>query len=87
MFYNKYIGIKANTCLSCIFHHNNFINNAFDSHFETQAFDTESNTWYDISTNEGNFWSDLVWDDGATYVIGGYGASVDPFPLQFPVVI
>jgi len=87
LYYNRYFGLQTNNGLSCIFHHNNFINNALALHYDAQAYDSESNIWYDISNDEGNYWSDLVWDDNATYEIDGNSGSIDFYPLQFPVVI
>ena len=41
---------------------------------------------YDNNTNEGNFWSDLIWNEGVTYEIDG-GNNTDPYPLENPVSI
>ena len=86
LFFNSYRGLSSYNSKGCVFHHNNFFNNS-SLYNVIQAYDEENNIWYDISTNEGNFWSDLIWDDDVTYEIGGYGPSVDLFPLQFPVAI
>lgn len=86
LFFNSYRGLTALDNEGCVFHHNNFFNNSSPNNV-IQAYDGNFNIWYDVSTSEGNYWSDLVWDDGATYVIRGYGNSVDLYPLAFPVLI
>ena len=87
MFHNSFVGVELRNCAGSIIHHNNLINNAIDSYYTSQASDTDNNHWYDTTSNEGNYWSDLIWDDGAIYEIEGYGESKDLHPLQFPVVI
>ncbi len=88
LYYNQYNGINSRENSGCIFHHNNFIGNSYNSYYdEEQAIDSSINIWYDVLTNEGNYWSDLIWNDGAVYYIGGYGDCVDFYPLQFPVII
>ena len=68
-------------------HHNSFVNNnQGGTPFGTsQACDKGmNNVWYDIETNEGNWWND--WDGKPSYPIDGGEGSVDPFPLGEPVV-
>ncbi len=48
-------------------------------HYHDQAI-----YWYDISTNGGNYWSDIVWNEGVIYEIDG-GNNTDPYPLENPV--
>lgn len=73
-----------------IMHHNTIINNSgpidplFDPYSEgCQAYSQGSNnTWYDVKTKKGNFWSD--WNGTGEYIIeAGYDA-VDPYPLSKP---
>jgi parallel beta-helix repeat protein len=87
LFGNDIYGVKAYYNYNCIFHHNNFIGNGLGIPQESQAYDAVSNVWFDITTSEGNFWSDLIWDDSATYQIDGYGECIDPYPLESPVLI
>ncbi|MCE7745312.1 MAG: hypothetical protein GPJ52_09285 [Candidatus Heimdallarchaeota archaeon] len=42
--------------------------------------------WYNSNTNVGNYWSDLIWNEGVIYEIDG-GNSTDPYPLEHPVSI
>ena len=62
---------------NCAVHHNYFIdNNLYGS---SQAYDHGlNNVFYDLETNEGNWWSD--WD-GGNYDIDGNTMSVDLYPL------
>jgi hypothetical protein len=46
--------------------------------------DGENNLWYDISVNEGNYWSNSK--RRKDYSIDGSAGSVDPFPLSSPIV-
>ncbi|MCE7743662.1 MAG: hypothetical protein GPJ52_00855 [Candidatus Heimdallarchaeota archaeon] len=76
--------------LNSIYHNNFFYNNlvgmpsgiaqVFENtslpHFHYQAI-----YWYDINTSEGNYWTDLVWNEGITYNIDG-GNNTDPYPLE-----
>lgn len=87
LFHNSFLGVELRHCVGSIIHHNNLINNAIDYYYESQAYDTDNNHWYDMTSNEGNYWSDLVWDDSATYEIEGNGRCVDLYPLEFPVMI
>jgi parallel beta-helix repeat protein len=86
LYFNEFAGVSNYKSINCIFHHNNFLNNS-NSYYSYQAGDSSANIWYDTSSNEGNYWSDLVWDDSATYEIEGSGECIDLYPLQFPVVI
>jgi len=87
LYFNEYPGVKNSHASNCFFHHNNFFNNSLDDYYNEQAVDNDGNTWYDRSTNEGNYWSDLVWDDNAFYLIGGRGNCIDRYPLESPVLI
>ncbi len=63
-------------------HHNTFANNSFES--SSQACDNgENNLFYDISRNEGNFWSNLK--RRKEYPIEGSANNFDPYPLKDPI--
>lgn len=67
-----------------IIHHNEFVDNNFYYTQGPQAFDDGSNnTWYDKTSNEGNYWSDY---STIPYVIDGSANSIDPWPLGEPIV-
>lgn len=85
--FNEHFGISNFISIGCVFHHNNFFSNSFGTPYNSQAEDSTPNIWYDTSTNEGNYWNDLIWDDDETYTIYGYGSNTDFYPLEFPVVI
>lgn len=60
-------------------HHNTFIDN--NPGGTSQASDNgENNTWYDITTEKGNHWSD--WDSKKPYPIDGTSNVTDPYPLN-----
>ncbi len=62
-------------------HHNTFIDNNLGG--TSQAIDNGTNNiWYDLNTNEGNYWSD--WLGTGNYSIAGDAGSVDPYPLDEP---
>ena len=61
-----------------IIHHNYLIDNGG---ITSQARDDGTNNiWYDTSTNQGNYWSDL--SGSGSYSIDGSAGSVDPYPLS-----
>ena len=62
-----------------IVYHNVLIDNNPGDLFQASDNGTE-NTWYDILTNEGNFWSD--WDGTGAHLIGGHSRSYDLYPLD-----
>ncbi len=68
-----------------IFHHNSFISNALGLGIP-QAYDAGNySVWYDVNTNEGNFWND--YSGTGNYSIDG-GKFADPYPLaESPVPI
>lgn len=67
-----------------IIHHNSFISN--NSGGTSQANDEwMNNTWYDSTTNKGNYWSD--WIGIGDYNIDGTANTVDSYPLSSPPVI
>ncbi|MBK5112730.1 MAG: right-handed parallel beta-helix repeat-containing protein [Candidatus Heimdallarchaeota archaeon] len=68
-------------------HHNNLINNYYsNSSLFQQAYDNCNNTWYEPIRVEGNYWDNLIWFPGAIYIING-STTIDPFPLEHPVII
>jgi parallel beta-helix repeat protein len=65
-----------------IIHHNYFINNQLDDPTGRLSYgydDGYNNTWYDVVASEGNWWSNI---ESYAYRIGGYGYSVDIYPLN-----
>jgi len=69
-----------------IIHHNNFFKIENNTTQSPQAIEYgEDNTWYDIGTHEGNYWSDLIWEVGVVYHIAGSENNTDPYPLDSPV--
>ena len=75
-----------------VVHHNDFVDNGRYMGM-SQAYDAGShNTWYDVTTNEGNYWSDWTEPDAdedgivdIPYPIAGPASSHDPYPLTEPV--
>ena len=63
-------------------HHNSFIDNYLE--WYSQAYGGGTNIlWYDINTNEGNYWSN--WSGSGSYQIAG-STLVDPYPLIDPPI-
>lgn len=77
---NKEYGIIVNNDADDnIIHHNNFISN----NNIPQAFDEgTNNTWFDVNTKQGNYWSDHGKDDRNIYIIAGISYSNDTYPLS-----
>ncbi|MFW9852791.1 MAG: NosD domain-containing protein [Candidatus Thorarchaeota archaeon] len=70
-------------CNYNIIHHNSFINNNLEAVSEggSQAADYgTNNTWYDVSTNEGNYWNE--WKSKKPYPIESNKEVTDPYPLN-----
>ena len=62
-----------------VVHHNIFIDNNYNG--SPQAIDNgNSNIWYDVNSQEGNFWNDYSGE--GPYLIYGYSNSTDPYPLS-----
>ena len=65
-------------------HHNKFINNNIDNtevNLLSQSSDFGmKNSWYDASSEEGNYWSD--WSGNGTYKLDGSAGSEDLYPLD-----
>jgi parallel beta-helix repeat protein len=81
LFNNDY-GLRVVSGANNSFYHNSFIEN------NHQAYDPTNNIWYDIISNEGNYWSDYQGidedNDGIgeiPYYIPG-GSNIDLFPLM-----
>jgi len=94
LFNNLGYGVKLLLCFGVEVYHNNFIDNAIYAGLDSQGYDDTAdyegfveNSWYNIGLSEGNYWSELLWDDEVLYVIRGNGGRVDHHPLQFPVLI
>ena len=77
---NNLYGIWLEDCQNNALYYNAFINN--NQLADSQAYDnTEFNTWYDILTSNGNYWSG--WNSGlGPYSIDGTGSAEDLFPLD-----
>lgn len=66
-----------------VVHHNHFVANNLGG--VSQGFDAGTNNiWYDITTLEGNWWSD--WTGTPTYPLDGEANNTDPYPQGSPVV-
>ena len=84
---NGWYGVSLyESCLSNRIHHNRFIDNGLwqreHNKTDSQARDFGSkNLWYDETTFEGNYWSDL--DGVIPYSIDGPSESIDPYPLSY----
>ena len=69
-------------CQNNVIHHNTFLGNAATE--GSQGYDDgTSNTWYDVGSNEGNYWDDG--DPAVPYDINGAASSQDLFPLANPL--
>ncbi len=87
---NTGYGIFSEGGENCIIHHNNFIENNLHEYHPTccygtaQAYDMDlSNTWYDVSTNEGNYFYD--WNGTGSYILDG--GNEDPYPFSTEILI
>ena len=85
----EFLDIYSGYIITNRLHHNNFISNHVEGLMIglKQASDNSYllNQWFDENTNEGNYWSDLVWNEGVIYQIDGW--EVDSYPLENPVSI
>jgi parallel beta-helix repeat protein len=89
---NKYYGINITDASSQnIIHHNSFFQNngaGRGVNGNSQAYDSVGgNIWYDVSANEGNYWSN--WDGNGNgtanaYPIDGGAGAYDMYPLGNP---
>ncbi|MHA1223056.1 MAG: right-handed parallel beta-helix repeat-containing protein [Candidatus Heimdallarchaeaceae archaeon] len=64
-------------------HHNSFIDNNLELGIAQAKDDGKNNTWFEIKTKEGNFWSDHTFDM-KTYLLDGLANSQDLYPLSKP---
>lgn len=78
---NNYYGLKIKyISYNNTIHHNIFLSNSLASPLNSQGFDDGiNNIWYDINTNEGNYWSDYT--GIGFYNIDGDSNSEDIYPL------
>lgn len=92
---NDYYSISFNYryCYLNNIHHNAFINNNYEGLMldEKQAWDAHNesggeNYWYNSYTMEGNFWSDLIWNEDSVYILDG-GNATDQYPLFEPPIM
>ncbi|MCE7739640.1 MAG: right-handed parallel beta-helix repeat-containing protein [Candidatus Heimdallarchaeota archaeon] len=74
--------VLSTTATDISVYSNDFIDNNVGG--GTQAIDNgNSNSWYNIVTTSGNFWSDL--GTNSTYIIDGTAGSIDLHPLANPI--
>jgi nitrous oxidase accessory protein NosD len=72
-------------CSENVIHHNRFIDNGIKPREQEKIYSQArdfgiDNIWYEESTKEGNFWSDLK---KIPYLIDGSANSTDPYPINF----
>ncbi|MCE7747900.1 MAG: hypothetical protein GPJ51_05845 [Candidatus Heimdallarchaeota archaeon] len=60
-------------------HHNAFVDNNINEYSQAKD-DGEANLWYDVLSEEGNYWSNI--GQNYTYMIDGSANSMDPYPLS-----
>ncbi len=66
-------------------HHNAFVDNNINEYSQAKD-DGEGNLWYEVSSEEGNYWSNI--GQNYTYMIAGKANSTDPYPLyESPISI
>ncbi|NPD89927.1 MAG: hypothetical protein HGN29_14540 [Asgard group archaeon] len=82
---NSAYGIYSNASDDNIIHHNNFIDNNLGGLSQAYSDGDRNNTWFDITSLEGNFWSN--WFGGGYYQIEGSISSHDFYPLEEPILI
>ena len=79
---HDYSIVLSTTAADMSVYSNDFIDNNVGG--GTQAIDNgNSNSWYNIVTTSGNFWSDL--GSNSTYIIDGTAGSIDLHPLANPI--
>ena len=83
IFFNEY-NCNNNSVFNNVFSENN-IQGILDE--KKQAIDKNTNSiemnfWYDIRNQLGNYWSDLVWNEGCNYILDGGGLAIDLYPLM-----
>lgn len=60
-------------------HHNAFVDNNINEYSQAKD-DGDSNLWYDVISEEGNYWSNI--GQNYTYMIDGSANSIDSYPLS-----
>ncbi len=92
---NLIYGIKIVHSFGTLISLNNFIDNHLNgtSIGYSQAYDNwrdymhgDDNYWYNNQSYIGNYWSDLVWNEGVIYEIDG-GNKIDFYPQENPIEI
>ena len=79
---HDYSIVLSTTATDISVYSNDFIDNNVGG--GTQAIDNgNSNSWYNLVTTSGNFWSDL--GINSTYIIDGTAGSIDLHPLANPI--
>ncbi len=79
---HDYSIVLSTTATDISVYSNDFIDNNVGG--GTQTIDNgNSNSWYNIVTTSGNFWSDL--GTNSTYIIDGTAGSIDLHPLANPI--
>ncbi|MHA1217530.1 MAG: right-handed parallel beta-helix repeat-containing protein [Candidatus Heimdallarchaeaceae archaeon] len=76
---NREYGIYLEHSRDNIIHHNAFIQNGNQVTANAFSLDNSNNTWFDITTLEGNFW--MGWNTSIPYAIQGE-TTEDPYPLE-----
>jgi parallel beta-helix repeat protein len=76
---NSKHGIKVLVGGGHSFHHNSFVDNYMGGSSQAADSSNLACVWYDISTNEGNFWNDYL--GSGNYTIAGVAGAEDPYPL------
>ena len=64
-----------------VFHHNSFMENLVAVGAYQAVDNGYNNTWFDVKTNEGNWYSDYI--GFGSYLIQGTAYAEDPYPLDF----
>ena len=82
IYYNLFQWAGSGVYIEIGSHHNVIHHNTFWTGQGTD--DSSLNVWYDITTMEGNYWSD--WSGIGPYEIPGNAGAEDPFPLSTPPV-
>jgi parallel beta-helix repeat protein len=82
---NAEFGVCLTNCSDFIIHHNNFVFNGNGSVSQSCDNGGDSNIWYDVFSNEGNFWSDHPYP--GTYLIDGDSGSFDPYPFSSQIIL
>ena len=71
-------------CKNNLVHHNSFLYNNLYYGTAQAADDGKDNLWYDIETEEGNYWNN--YDGSGNYSIDGLANAYDLYPLTEPPI-